>query len=153
MTTNVIEDQFKQARAHDAHGNLVVVRGDGKHLLLPAMRTTSMKPEMLAAIERIIPSTSKRWVAVIGETSWASSGQPSLQAANQAIPFWGLLMGFASVGKRTVFPPALPGRGAPTGPPTASFSNTQSAAPRPKRADLCLLCRGLCCGRLAPGTE
>jgi hypothetical protein len=96
--TSVIEDWFKQAREHAAQGSLVVVREDGRSLLLPAMRTTSVKPEMAAVIEQIIPSTTKRRVAVIGETSWASNGQPNLQAANQAIPFWGLLMGFASIG-------------------------------------------------------
>jgi hypothetical protein len=98
MTSVMIEDWFKQAREHAAQGNLVVLRQDGKCLLLPAIRPTSVKPEMKAAVEQIIPSTTKRNVAVIGETSWASSVQSSLQAANQAIPFWGLLMGFASIG-------------------------------------------------------
>jgi hypothetical protein len=98
MTSVIIEDWFKQAREKAAQGNLVVLREDGKCLLLPAMRPTAVKPEMKAAVEQIIPSTTKRNVAVVGETSWASSIQPSLQAANQAIPFWGLLMGFASIG-------------------------------------------------------
>ena len=98
MTSVILEDWFIQAREHAAQGNLVVVREDGRSLLLPAMRTTSVKPEMVAAIEQIIPSTTKRRVAVIAETSWASNSQPNLQAANQAIPFWGLLMGFASIG-------------------------------------------------------
>ena len=94
----MIEDWFKQAREHAAQGNLVVLREDGKCLLLPATRPTSVRPEMKAAIEQILPWTAKRSVAVITETSWASTAQPSLQAANQAIPFWGLLMGFASIG-------------------------------------------------------
>ena len=98
MTSPIIEEWFKKAQEYAAQGNLVVLREDGKCLLLPAMRPTSVKLEMTAAIEQIIPSTTKRKVAVIGEISWASSDQPSLQAANQAIPFWGLLMGFASIG-------------------------------------------------------
>jgi hypothetical protein len=98
MTNAIIENWFKQARANAAQGNLVVVCDDGKQLLLPALQTASVKPEMVMAIEQIIPSTTKRRVAVIGETSWASSGKPNLQAANQAIPFWGLLMGLASIG-------------------------------------------------------
>jgi hypothetical protein len=98
MTSLIIEEWFKQARGYAAEGNLVVLREDGKHLLLPAIRPTSVKPEMTAAIEQIIPSTTQRRVAVIGETSWSSSDHPTLQAANQAIPFWGMLMGFACIG-------------------------------------------------------
>jgi len=98
MTSVNVESLFEQARTHARKGNLVVVRLDSKHLLLPAMPKTSVKPELVAAVEQIIPSTTKRMVAVIGNTSWASSGQPNLQAANQAIPFWGLLMGLASIG-------------------------------------------------------
>jgi hypothetical protein len=98
MTSESIEHQFKQARAQAAQGNLVVVREDGKQLLLPLIRPTAVRPEMVAAIEQIIPSTTKRNVAVIGDVSWASSDEPSLQAASRAIPFWGMLMGFASIG-------------------------------------------------------
>jgi hypothetical protein len=99
MTSPIIEEWFKKAQEYATQGNLVVLREDGECLLLPAIPSTSVKPEMTAAIEQIIPSTTtKRKVAVIGETSWASGVQPSLQAANQAMPFWGLLMGFASIG-------------------------------------------------------
>lgn len=98
MTGVDIEGLFEQARAMARQGNLVVLRQDGKHLFLPTLKPTSVKPEMRAAIEQIVPSTIKRFVAVIGDTSWASSSQPSLQAANQSIPFWGLLMGLSSIG-------------------------------------------------------
>jgi hypothetical protein len=53
---------------------------------------------MVVAIERLIPSTTKRNIAVIGDTTWALDTQPGLNAASQAIPFWGFLMGFAFVG-------------------------------------------------------
>ena len=98
MTNDSVESWFKQARAQAAQGNIVVVGRDGKNLLLPSIRTTSVLPEMAAAIEQIIPSTTKRNVAVIGDTSWSASRDPSLQAASRAIPFWGMLMGFASIG-------------------------------------------------------
>src|SRR5438105_1196955 len=98
MTNVNIEGLFEQARLQAQQGNLVVLRQDGNNLLLPAMQPASVTPEMKAAIEGIIPSNIKRMVAVIGDTSWASSRQPSLQAANWAIPFWGLLMGLSSIG-------------------------------------------------------
>jgi hypothetical protein len=98
MTNASIEDSFERARVLAAQGQLVVVRGDGQCLILPALATASVNPEKVAAIEQIIPSTSKRRVAVIGDTTWATNATPSLQVANQAIPFFGLLMGFTSIG-------------------------------------------------------
>jgi hypothetical protein len=98
VTSNNTEELFEQVRTEARNGNLVVLRLDGMHLLLPAMPSNSVRPEMKAAVEKLIPSTTKRMVAVIGDTSWASASHPSLQAANQAVPFWGLLMGFSSIG-------------------------------------------------------
>ena len=77
---------------------MVIVRSDGQYLLLPALPTDSVKAEMVAAVERMLPSTTKRNVAVIADTSWATADVPTLQTANHAIPFFGLLMGLASIG-------------------------------------------------------
>ena len=98
MTTPDIEGCFERARNHAAQGKLAVMRADGQCLLLPALAKTSVNPQMVAAVERIIPPTTKRNVAVIGETAWASTASPSLQTANQAIPFFGMLMGFNCIG-------------------------------------------------------
>jgi hypothetical protein len=92
------EERFKQARVKAAQGQLVIVRPDGRYLLMPAPRKENVKAESVAAVERMIPSTTKRNVAIIAETSWTVAGTPDLHAANQAIPFFGLLMGFASIG-------------------------------------------------------
>src|SRR5215471_5255004 len=89
MTVSGIEDWFDKARTLAARGNLVVVRGDGQCLILPALAKASVKPQMVAAMERMIPSTPKRNVAVIADTSWATSTSLSLQVANQSIPFFG----------------------------------------------------------------
>jgi hypothetical protein len=62
------------------------------------LATASVKPELLAAIEQIMPSAQQRNVAVIADTSWAGDATTSIQAANSAIPFFGMLMGFASLG-------------------------------------------------------
>jgi hypothetical protein len=98
MTAALIDDRFELARAHAAQGKLVVVRVDGECLLLPALARDTVNPQMVAAVERIVPSTSKRNVAVMSDTSWATNAPPSLQAANQAIPFFGMLIGLASLG-------------------------------------------------------
>ncbi len=95
MTT---QDNFEQVRAKAAQGQLVIVRADGQFLLLPALRKDNVRAEMVAGVERMLPSTTKRNVAVIGDTTWATGAVPSLQTANQAIPFFGMLMGFACIG-------------------------------------------------------
>jgi hypothetical protein len=92
------QDAFGSVRAQASQGNLVVVRNDGKTLLLPALRVEKVKAEAVAAVEGIIPSTTKRNVAAIADTSWANTEAPAIQAAGRAIPFFGLLMGFASIG-------------------------------------------------------
>ena len=74
MTTDHIEDWFERARTNAAGGNLVVVRRDGRCMILPALAADSVKPEMVAGIERVIPSKTKRKVAVISDTSWAEDG-------------------------------------------------------------------------------
>jgi len=96
MTTH--EKLFEQVRNHAAKGQLVITRADGLLMLLPAMARASVNPEMVAAVERIIPPTIKRNVAVIGDTAWASASSARLQAANQAIPFFGMLMAFNCIG-------------------------------------------------------
>jgi len=92
------EEKFKAVRAKAAQAQLVIVRPDGHYLLLPALPKNSVSAEMLAAVERIMPSTDRRNVAVIGETSWAAGDAPTLQTANQAVPFFGLLMALTSIG-------------------------------------------------------
>lgn len=98
MAAANVEKCFEQARAQAAKGNLVIVRADGRNLLLPALTKDSVNPQMIASVERIIPSTTKRNVAVIADTAWAEQASPSIQAANQAIPFFGMLMGFTLIG-------------------------------------------------------
>ena len=92
------QDEFKLAREKAAQGQLVIVRPDGRCLLLPALTRDSLKRDMVTAAERIMPSTEKRNVAVIGDTVWAAGDAPSIQIANTAIPFFGLLMGLSSIG-------------------------------------------------------
>jgi hypothetical protein len=91
-----LEHVFAQIREKAAQRQLVILRPDGRQLVLPALE--KCPPEAMASVERMLPSSVKRNVAVIGETAWTMMDKPGLQAANQAIPFFGLLMGFAAIG-------------------------------------------------------
>jgi len=52
---------------------------------------------MLASVEGMIPSTIKRNLAVIADTTWAEKSA-TIEAANRAIPFFGVLMGLSCIG-------------------------------------------------------
>ena len=93
-----LEKGFGQVRERAAAGQLVVVRSDGKNILLPALDKAAVSAQMIAAVEQILPSSLKRNVAVIGDTAWAMADKPDLRMANQAIPYFGLLMGLCTIG-------------------------------------------------------
>jgi len=97
MTTPNLEEFFGHVRALAAQGSLAIVRSDGRYLALPALAKDSVNPQMIASVERTIPSIVKRKVAVIADTAWADEASPSIQAANQAIPFFGMLMGLTFI--------------------------------------------------------
>ena len=93
-----LEQVFAPIRQKASQRQLVIVRPDVKVMLLPALEKTAAPPEALASIERMLPSDVKRNVAVVTATAWAAAAAPSIQSANEAIPFFGILMGFASIG-------------------------------------------------------
>jgi hypothetical protein len=96
--TSNLEDRFEQVRARAALGNLVIFRADHEYLILPALAKDSVSLQMISSVEQTIPSTIKRNVAVIADTTWAEQDSPDIHAANQAIPFFGMLMGFTFIG-------------------------------------------------------
>jgi hypothetical protein len=98
MSRSDIENTFKTVRARAAQGQIVILRPDAQCLSLRALPKEAAPPQMVAAVERMIPPTSKRNVAVIGDTLWSTDSRATLHTANQAIPFFGLLMGFAAIG-------------------------------------------------------
>jgi hypothetical protein len=89
---------FAAIKKRAAERQLVILRPDGRQTVLPAMPKEAASPEGLAAVERLLPSSTQRNVAVIGDTSWTMASTPNLREAARAIPFFGLLMGFASIG-------------------------------------------------------
>jgi hypothetical protein len=93
-----LERLFAPIREKASQRNLVILRPNGQYLLLPVNLKDAVPPEAVATVEQILPSTPARNVAVIGETSWTMAASPSVQSANEAIPFFGLLMGLATIG-------------------------------------------------------
>jgi hypothetical protein len=87
---------FAPIREKAAQRQLVILRPDGRPMVLPALEKGP--PDAMASVEKILPSSVKRNVAVLGDTGWTMGHKPSLQTANQAIPFFGLLMGFTTIG-------------------------------------------------------
>jgi len=65
-------------------------------MAVPAMPREAAPPEAVAAVESLLPSSKPRRVAIIAATAW--SLEANLQAAARAIPFFGMLMGFAAIG-------------------------------------------------------
>ena len=98
QTATAIEQLFEGVRQRAAQRQLVIQRSDGRQMRLPAMDKEAAPPQAVAAVERLLPSTAPRNVAVIANTSWAITEKPSVQDATGAIPFFGLLMGFAAIG-------------------------------------------------------
>jgi hypothetical protein len=70
------EDRFRAVRAA-AQGQLVIVRPERQWLLLPAWQKDAASPDRVAAVERMMPSQTKRNVAVIGEVIWAAGDIPT----------------------------------------------------------------------------
>ncbi len=90
-----VERAFASVRDKAAGGQLVIVRPDGRVVILPAL--DKAPPNAVATVEKMMPSDVKRNVAVIADTAWTMDGL-NLQGASHAIPFFGLLMGFSSIG-------------------------------------------------------
>ena len=89
---------FRPIREKAAQGQLVILRPDGRVIQLPAMPKESTPPQAIASVERMLPSSVKRNVVAVGDVAWALADAPDLRAANRAIPFFGLLMGFSTIG-------------------------------------------------------
>jgi hypothetical protein len=89
---------FAAMRARAAQRQLVILRPDRRVLSLPALSRDAAPAAAVAEVEKLLPSATPRRVAAIADMSWSMEAQPNLQAAARAIPFFGLLMGFAAIG-------------------------------------------------------
>ena len=93
-----VAQAFAPVRQRAAQRQLVIVRPDGRQLTLAAVAKEKAPPSAVAAVERMLPSSVQRNVAAIGDTAWAMAEKPNLAEAGSAVPFFGMLMGFASIG-------------------------------------------------------
>ena len=89
---------FAGVRERAAQRMFVIVRRDLRSVTLPAMPRESVAQNAIAAVERMLPSTAPRNVAVIADTSWAMAERPDIKEAGRAIPFFGILLGLVSIG-------------------------------------------------------
>jgi hypothetical protein len=94
----VLDRVFAALREKAAQNQIVILRPNGQVLRFPASPRESVPATMLASVERLLPSEVKRNVAVLGNTAWTMAAQPTLQSANEAIPFFGLLVGLSTIG-------------------------------------------------------
>lgn len=85
---------------------VVLIRPNRTLMCIACPPAGSMPPDRTRPMEQVVSSTVKRSVAVIAPTEFAT-GQPAdgadqsasdLAAANQAIPFFGMLSGLAYIG-------------------------------------------------------
>jgi len=89
---------FSAIRKRAAQRHLVILCPNGRVMSMPAIPKEAAPADGVAAVERILSSSKPRKVAAIADTSWTLEAQPSVQSAGRAIPFFGMLMGFASIG-------------------------------------------------------
>ena len=95
---STIEQNFASVRRKAGQGRLIVKRHDDQYVTITAKAKETVAPQAVAAVEHMLPSRVPRNVAVIGDTSWAHAAKPTVEIASRAIPFFGILLGFATIG-------------------------------------------------------
>jgi hypothetical protein len=103
------EELFGAVRALAAAPGLrhvIVVRQNQSLLCMACPERNTVRPEFVAQVERIVPSEAKRNIAVIASTQPkleatdvdAIPGTVDVIAMGRVIPFFGMLIGLASIG-------------------------------------------------------
>ena len=103
------EDLFGAVRVLTAAPGLrhvMVVRPNQSLLCLPCPERSTVRPEYIANVERIVPSEAKRNIAVIAPTQPkleptdgdAVPGTLDVIAMGRVIPFFGMLIGLVTIG-------------------------------------------------------
>ncbi len=87
---------------------LGIIRPDRSYLLVASPPKSSVAPQLIQTMEKMLPPRPPRNVAVIADTyfSWKPGGGiPSLEEMGREIPFFGILLGLACIGHSVcVFP-------------------------------------------------
>src|SRR5258708_17037239 len=103
------EEIFGAVRALAAAPGLrhvMVIRQNQSLLCLPCPERSTVRPEYIANVERIVPSEAKRNIAVIAPTQPkieptdgdAVPGTLDVIAMGRVIPFFGMLIGLVTIG-------------------------------------------------------
>src|SRR5258708_454606 len=103
------EEIFGAVRALAAAPGLrhvILVRQNQSLLCLPCPERSTVRPEYIANVERIVPSEAKRNIAVIAPTQPkleptdvdAIPGTVDVIAMGRVIPFFGMLIGLVTIG-------------------------------------------------------
>jgi hypothetical protein len=99
-------------RERTAGGRYVgVIRPDRSYLLMAPPPKGSVPPQMVQMMEKLVPPRPPRKIGVIADTYFGFNvggrvpNLPTLEDAGRAIPFFGMLLGLASIGHSVcVFP-------------------------------------------------
>jgi hypothetical protein len=104
-----LDQMFAQMRQRAAQGILMLLRPDGKPMMLSVQGAAALPPQALESVKRLLPPEVKRNVAVIGDTAWTMGASADAVSANHSIPFFGMLMGLGAIGHAVwVFDAASP---------------------------------------------
>ncbi len=97
-----IEEAFEEVRrtaqGEKRRSSLVILRPDRRYLVMPAMSETPALKHAVLGLQRLVPSTIKRNIAVIAYTIFPANGEPTINDVNRSIPFVGMLMGLTYIG-------------------------------------------------------
>ncbi len=96
---DIFESIRKIAAGDKGQGGLVILRPNRTYLVVPPMPESPELKKFAEGLAHLIPAGVQRNVAVIANTEFGSGAQtPSVAEVNQAIPFFGLLMGLSYLG-------------------------------------------------------
>jgi hypothetical protein len=95
----IFENIRKIATGDKGQGGLVILRPDRSYLVVPPMPESPELKKFAEGLSHLMPAGVQRNVAVIANTEFGGGSQaPSVAEVNQAIPFFGLLMGLSYLG-------------------------------------------------------
>ena len=80
---------------------LGILRPDRTYLLIAPPAKDTMPPQVIQAMEKMVPPQPQRWIGAVADTyfTWKGAGPiPTLAETAQAIPFFGMLLGLACIG-------------------------------------------------------
>jgi hypothetical protein len=96
------ENVFAKVRAATAGGKYVgIVRPDRTYLLLAPPPKGSVPEQLAKSLEQLVPRVPSRNIGIVADTYFAmktGGAIPTLPEANEAIPFFGMILGFGYLG-------------------------------------------------------